>query len=96
MDVFDLEQTVTFNGRDWIFTGGVLGTGAYGRVYDAVCEATDERAAVKVLNTSSMTPWLRRQTMSEVMRKLTRRTRPPHVIRPIRLHSRADAPVVAA
>ena len=66
---FDLQQTVVFHGKEWGFTGGILGTGAYGQVYDAECVTTGERAAVKVLNTSAMTPWLRNQTVAEVNAK---------------------------
>jgi hypothetical protein len=66
---FDLQQTVVFHGKEWEFTGGILGTGAYGQVYDAECVTTGERAAVKVLNTSAMTPWLRNQTVAEVNAK---------------------------
>ena len=45
---FDLARTVTFKGDEWEFTGGILGSGAFGCVYDAECIRTGALAAVKV------------------------------------------------
>ena len=63
---FDMTQTVELGGQRWEFTGGVLGSGAFGVVLDARSVGTDERAAVKVLDVDSMSPWQERQSKSEV------------------------------
>jgi len=63
---FDMTQTVELGGQRWEFTGGVLGSGAFGVVLDARSVGTEERAAVKVLDVDSMSPWQERQSKSEV------------------------------
>ena len=53
-----------FNGIEYEFTGGVLGSGSFGCVYDAESEG-GERLAVKVLDTDRMSAWAMRQYESE-------------------------------
>ena len=61
---FDVTQPVRFNGIEYEFTGGVLGSGSFGCVYDAESEG-GERLAVKVLDTDRMSAWAMRQYESE-------------------------------
>ena len=63
---FDLTETVELGGHVWEFTGGVLGSGAFSVVLDAWNTSVEGHAAVKVLETDTMSPWHRRQSESEV------------------------------
>ena len=63
---FDTSQTVQLGEDLWEFTGGVLGRGAFGVVLDARSTSRDHRAAVKIIDTRSMSAWQARQSESEI------------------------------
>lgn len=76
---FDTTQSVSLNGDQWEFTGGVLGRGAFGVVFDARCAAREERAAVKVIDMQAMSIWQARQSVSEIA--LWSRLQHPSIVR---------------
>ena len=63
---FDTSQTVQLGEDLWEFTGGVLGRGAFGVVLDARSTSRDHRAAVKIIDSRSMSAWQARQSKSEI------------------------------
>ena len=63
---FNTSQTVQLGEDLWEFTGGVLGRGAFGVVLDARSTSRDHRAAVKIVDTRSMSAWQARQSESEI------------------------------
>ena len=63
---FDTSQTVQLDEDLWEFTGGVLGRGAFGVVLDARSTSRDHRAAVKIIDSRSMSAWQARQSKSEI------------------------------
>jgi len=62
---FDTSSPIALSGDTWDFTGGILGVGSFGSVFEAENPATGKHAAVKVIDLEPMTDWVLRQCETE-------------------------------
>lgn len=62
---FDTSRGVLLDGELWEFTGGLLGSGSFGAVFEAESVSSGREAAIKVIDLEPLSDWQRKQCEAE-------------------------------